>query len=310
MLRVTNPVTAWKAMPPIRRQEALTFYLWISPWLIGFLIWQLWPLIQSLWLSFTNYRILNVPQFIGLANIEKLVNDADFWQSLRVTLGYVIGVVPIGSAIALTAAMALAQKLRGVNFWRTVYFLPSIVSGVAAAVMWWYVFNPDNGLINSALASLGINGPGWLSDPYWALPSVIIVGWWSGIGGQVVIYLAGLKGIPQSLYESADIDGADGWAKFRNITLPMLSPTIYFNLVVGIIGAFQVFDVAFSITEGGPNKATQVYIYNVYQEAFLNQNMGYASLLSWVLFIMIMILTLIVTAISRSRVYYESEVEG
>jgi multiple sugar transport system permease protein len=310
MLRVSNPITTWRNLTPARRNEALTFYLWILPWLIGFLVWQLWPLIESLWLSFTNYRILNVPQFIGLANIEKLLNDSDFRQSLQVTLGYVIGVVPIGNAIALAAAMALAQKLRGVNFWRTVYFLPSVVSGVAAAVMWWYVFNPDTGLLNSALAAIGINGPGWLTDPYWALPSVIIVGWWAGIGGQVVIYLAGVKGIPQSLYESAEIDGAGGWHKFRYITLPMLSPTIFFNVIVGIISAFQVFDVAFSITDGGPNKATQVYIFNVYQQAFIYQNMGYASLLSWVLFILILIMTVFVTAISRSRVYYESEVDG
>lgn len=295
-------------MSPMRRNEAISFYIWILPWLLGFLIWQLWPLIESLYLGFTNYRILNVPQFTGLANVERLVNDRDFWQSLRVTAGYVIGVIPIGNAIALGAAMALARKLVGVNFWRTIYFLPSVVSGVAAAVMWWYIFNPDTGLINSALAGLGIKGPGWLTDPYWALPSVIIIGWWSGIGGQVVIYLAGLKGIPASLYEAAEIDGAAGFARFRYITLPMLSPTIFFNLITGMIGAFQVFDAAYAITDGGPNKATQFYIFNVYQEAFIHQNMGYASLLAWVLFIIIMLMTVVVINASRSRVYYESEV--
>lgn len=308
MLRVSNPITIWRELTPMRRREALTFYLWISPWVIGFLIWQLWPLIESFWLSFTNYRILNVPQFTGMANITKLLNDADFFKSLEVTTGYVIGVVPIGNVIALLAAMALSQQLRGVNFWRTAYFLPSVVSGVAAAVMWWYVFNPDSGLVNNFLRSVGVSGPGWLTDPYWALPSIIVIGWWSGIGGQVVIYLAGLKGIPQSLYESAEIDGAGIWAKFWNITLPMLSPTIFFNVIVGIIGAFQVFDAAYTITNGGPNKATLVYIFNVYREAFVHQQMGYASLQSWVLFLIILAMTLVVIQISRSRVYYETEV--
>jgi multiple sugar transport system permease protein len=258
-------------------------------------------------LGFTNYRILNTPTFTGMANVNRLINDNSFWQSLQVTTWYVIGVVPVGNVIALGAGLALAQKLRGVNIWRTIYFLPSVVSGVAAAVMWWYVFNPDAGLLNSILALVGIKGPGWLTDPDWALISVIIIGWWSHIGIQVVIYLAGLKGIPATLYEAASIDGASSVARFRYITLPMLGPTIFFNLITGMIGAFQVFDAAYAITNGGPNNATRFYIFNVYEEAFIHQNMGYASLLAWVLFIIILILTVLVFQFSRSRVYYEAD---
>jgi multiple sugar transport system permease protein len=308
MLRFSNPISEWRSLSRARRNEAIAFYVWILPWVIGFLVWQLWPLIESFYLGFSNYRILNTPEFNGMANVHKLIADENFWQSLRVTGGYVIGVVPIGNVIALGAALALSQKLRAVNFWRTVYFLPSVVSGVAAAVMWWYVFNPDAGLINSVLETLGINGPGWLTDPYWALPSVIIIGWWSGIGTQVVIYLAGLKGIPVAFYEAASIDGAAGFARFRYITLPMLSPTIFFNLITGMIGAFQVFDAAYAITNGGPNKATRFYVFNIYEEAFVHQNMGYASLLSWVLFIVILVMTVFVISASRSRVYYENQV--
>jgi multiple sugar transport system permease protein len=304
---VKNPISPWRGLSPARRSEALAFYLWVTPWIIGFLIWQLWPLIESLYLGFTNYRLLNTPTFTGMANVERLLSDNRFWESLRVTAGYVIGVIPIGNAIALGAAMALAQKLRGVNIWRTIYFLPSVVSGVAAAVMWWYVFNPDAGLINSVLAGLGVKGPGWLTDPRWALISVIMIGWWSNIGTQVVVYLAGLKGIPASLYEAASIDGASGVARFRYITLPMLSPTIFFLLITGMISAFQVFDAAYAITDGGPNNATRFYIFNVYEEAFVHQNMGYASLLAWVLFVIILILTALVFLFSRNRVYYESQ---
>ncbi len=308
-MKIRNPIEVWRELSPRRRKEALTFYLWILPWLLGFLIWQAWPLLESFYLSFTNFRLLNQPEFTGLANFERLVTDDMFWQSLKVTLIYVFGAVPIGNLIALFVAMVLAQKLRGVNWWRTVYFLPSVVSGVSVAVMWSFILNPDFGLLNAMLSWVGIKGPGWLTSETWALPSVILIAWWAGIGTRMVIYLAGVKGIPQVLYEAAEIDGAGGWHKFRHVTLPMLSPTIFFNIIVGIIGAFQVFDVPFVLTEGGPNNATRVYIFNLYEQAFIYTNMGYASLLAWVLFIVIMILTLITMRISSSRVYYESAVE-
>ena len=308
MLSVQNPIRVWRKLTPRQREEAWTFYLWISPWLIGFLIFLAWPLIQSLYLSFTDFRILNTPTFTGLANVERLVNDDIFWKSLRVTTLYVLGAAPLGNVLALIVAMLLAQKLRGVNWWRTIYFMPSVAAGVAVAVMWSFIFNPDFGLLNTILDWFGIQGPGWITSEDWALPAIIIMAWWGSIGGQMVIYLAGLKGIPQVLYESAEIDGAGGWAKFWNITIPMLSPTIFFNIIVGIIGAFQVFDPAYVLTDGGPNNATRTYIFNVYEQAFIFTNMGYASLLAWVLFIIILVLTLITFQISRNRVYYETEV--
>jgi multiple sugar transport system permease protein len=292
-----------------QRSEALTFYLWISPWLLGFLVFQAWPFLQSLYLSFTDFRLLNVPRFTGLENLERLVADELFWKSLRVTGLYVLGVVPIGNALALGVAMLLAQKLRAVNWWRTVYFLPSVIGGVAVAVMWSFIFNPEFGLLNLALAQFGIRGPGWLTSETWALPAIIVMGWWSGIGPQMVIYLAGLKGVPSVLYEAAEIDGATGWRKFWHITLPMLSPTIFFNTVVGIIAAFQVFDPAYVLTNGGPNDATRTYIFGVFEQAFRFTNMGYASLQAWVLFIVILIMTVFVFRTSQRYVYYENEVD-
>jgi multiple sugar transport system permease protein len=310
MLRTLRaPLVEWRGLSRIGRIEATTFYLWIAPWLIGFLIWRAWPMIYSAYLSFTDFRLLNQPRFTGLANLEALLRDTVFLKSVQVTLGYVFGVVPIGTVIALVAALILAQKLRAVSFWRAVYFLPAVISGVAIAVMWGFILNPDFGLLNNLLALVGIQGPSWISSESWALPSIIMIGWWMGIGTQMIIYIAGLKGIPEVLYESAEIDGADGWHKFWHITIPMLSPTILFNIVTQLIAAFQTFDAAFTLTDGGPNNATRVYIFGLYEEAFIFTNMGYASLMAWILFILIMFLTLLTLRISRSRVYYETEVK-
>lgn len=308
MIKAQNPISAWRGMAPRARSEAMTFYLWISPWLVGFLVWQAWPLIRSLYLSFTNFRLLNAPEWSGTANIERLLEDDIYWKSVRVTVLYVLGAVPVGTLLALAVAMILAQQLRGVNWWRTIYFLPSIVAGVSIAVMWSFIFNPDFGLFNVILEQFGIKGPGWLISETWALPAIVIIAWWQGLGTQMVIYLAGLKGIPQTLYEAAEIDGAGQWAKFINVTVPMLSPTIFFNMIVQLIGAFQTFDVPFVMTDGGPNNATRVYVFGLYEQAFINQNMGYASLMAWVLFLIILALTGIMVWTSQRWVYYETGV--
>jgi multiple sugar transport system permease protein len=292
---------------PLARREALTFYILILPWLIGFLAFLAYPMLRSLYLSFTSYNLLSPPEWVGLQNFERIFSDPDFWQSLKVTLLYALGSVPGGTVIALALAMVLAQKLRGVNIWRTIFFLPSILSSIAVAVLWLFIFRPQDGLLNMALGLFGIKGPDWLLSEQWALPALIIMSWWS-VGGQIVIYLAGLKGIPEVLYEAAEIDGANGWAKFRFVTLPMLSPTIFFNVVLAIIGALQVFDVGFVMTRGGPNKATLFYMLNLYQRAFQMTQMGYASALAWILFIIIMGITLLVIRSSAVWVYYESEV--
>ena len=293
-------------LSPRARREAIIFYLCISPWLIGLLLFIVYPMFRSLYLSFTRYQIGHEPVASGLVNFDRLIHDGDFWQSLKVTILYVLGSVPGRTIIAIGVAMLLARKIRGVNVWRTIYFLPSVVSAVAIAVLWFYVFNPEYGLVNTVLSWFGIQGPGWVFSEDWALPSLILMSWWT-IGGEVVIYLAGLKGIPQVLYEAVEIDGGGAWAKFRNVTLPMLSPVILFNLVLGFIGAFQVFDGPLVLTNGGPNKATLTYLLNLYKQAFELGNLGYASALAWTLFVIIMGLTLLIIRSSALWVYYETE---
>lgn len=288
------------------RREALTFYALVLPWLLGFIIFIVYPTLRSLFLSFTQYQIGKEPFYIGFDNFSRLINDKDFWQSLKVTVIYVLGSVPGSTIIAIGVAMLLAQKVRGVNYWRTVFFLPSVVAPVAVAILWSFVFNPEYGLINTLLGYIGIEGPGWVTSEDWALPSIIFMSWWT-VGGQVVIYLAGLKGIPQEFYEVAEIDGAGPWAKFWGVTIPMLSPTIFFNVVLGFIGAFQIFDGPWVLTNGGPNKATLTYMINLYRQAFQLGSLGYASALAWVLFIIIMLLTVLVIRSSALWVYYEAE---
>jgi len=291
---------------PLARREALSFYILVLPWFIGFLVFLAYPMLRSLYLSFTNYNLLSPPVWTGIQNLQRIANDPEFWQSLKVTLLYALGSVPGGTIIALALAMVLSQKLRGVNYWRTIFFMPSILSSIAVAVLWSFIFRPEGGLLNMALGLFGIKGPDWLLSEQWALPALIIMSWWS-VGGQIVIYLAGLKGIPETLYEAAEIDGANDWARFRFITLPMLSPTIFFNVVLGIIGAFQVFDVGWVMTRGGPNNATLFYMLNLYKRAFQMTQMGYASALAWILFLIIMGITLLVIRSSAAWVYYESE---
>jgi multiple sugar transport system permease protein len=290
---------------PMARREALTFYILIAPWLLGFLIFLAWPMVRSLYLSFTNYSLLAPPVWVGFQNYQRIFSDPDFWQSLKVTLVFALGSVPGGTIIALAIAMVLAQKLRGINFWRTIFFMPSILSSIAVAILWLYVFRPEGGLLNVVLSWFGINGPNWVTSEQWALPALILMSWWT-IGGQIVIYLAGLKGIPDTYYEAAEIDGANAWAKFRFVTIPMLSPTIFFNVVLAIIGALQVFDVGWVMTRGGPNKATLFYMINLYERAFRFVEMGYASALAWILFIIIMAITLLVIRSSAAWVYYEA----
>lgn len=291
---------------PLARREAITFYILILPWVIGFLVFLAYPMVRSLYLSFTSYNLLSPPQWVGTQNFQRIFSDPDFWQSLKVTFLYALGSVPGGTIIALALAMVLSQKLRGVNFWRTIFFMPSILSSIAVAVLWLFIFRPEGGLLNQVLGVFGIQGPDWLLSEHWALPALILMSWWS-VGGQIVIYLAGLKGIPQVLYEAAEIDGAGSWAQFRYVTLPMLSPTIFFNVVLAIIGSLQVFDVGWVMTRGGPNDATLFYMLNLYKRAFQMAQMGYASALAWILFIIIMVITLLVIRSSTAWVYYESE---
>lgn len=296
----------WNLTSPLARREAFTFYILIMPWFIGFVIFLAYPMLRSLYLSFTNYSLLAPPVWVGFQNYQRIFSDADFWQSLKVTFEFALGSVPTGTIIALAIAMVLSQKLRGINFWRTIFFFPSVLSSIAIAILWLFIFRPQDGLLNVVLSWFGIHGPDWVTSETWALPALIMMSWWT-VGGQIVIYLAGLKGIPDVYYEAAEIDGANGWERFRFVTIPMLSPTIFFNVVLGIIGALQVFDVGWVMTRGGPNKATLFYMINLYQRAFSYVEMGYASALAWILFIIIMAITLLVIRSSAAWVYYEAE---
>jgi len=295
-------------MSAYARREAIIFYLCIAPWLIGFLVFLAYPIFRSLYLSFTRYQIGHPTVWIGLDNFKHMAADKLFWKSLSVTTEYVLGSVPGSNLVALGIAMLLAQKIRGISIWRTIYFLPSVVSVVAISVLWYFVFNPQYGIVNSLLDMIGIKGPGWYVSETWAMPTIILISWWM-VGTQIIIYLAGLKGIPQEYYEAVEVDGGGPWAKFRHITIPLLSPVVFFNVVMGFIGAFQVFDQAWILSAGSgrPNNATLTYMLNLYKQAFEFGSMGYASALAWVLFVIIMILTALVLRSSSLWVFYEAE---
>jgi len=270
-------------------------------------------MLYSLYISFTDWNILTAPKWVGLQNyIRIFTQDPDFVQSLKVTSIYAVFSIPLSLITALFLAVLLNEATKGVSLFRTTFYLPTIVSAVAAAVLWQWIFNPRFGPVNGFLRLFGIEGPGWFSDPKFALWGLIIMSSWS-VGGQMLIFLAGLKGIPKILYEAAEIDGAGRPARFWNITLPMLSPTIFFNLVLAVIGAFQTFDTAYVIstaragTIGGPLKSTLFYMLNLYDLAFAKQRMGYATALAWILFLIIFVLTMITLRTSALWVYNESE---
>lgn len=293
-------------MSPVSKREERYFYLFISPWIVGFLIFIIGPIIASLYFSFCNYDVVTSPIWIGLQNYKKLFLDPLFWQALKVTSYYSLLSVPLGIILSLIIAILLNQKIKGLVWFRTIYYVPSVISGVAVSLLWMWIFNPEFGILNFLLWKLlRIHGPAWLMSEEWVIPALIIMSFW-GIGGDIVIYLAGLQGIPTELYEAAEIDGASSWKKFLNITIPMMSPILLFTLVMGIIGSFQVFTQAYVMTRGGPHYASLFYVLYIYQNAFQFFNMGYASALSWVLFVIILLLTLLIFKSSPLWVYYES----
>jgi multiple sugar transport system permease protein len=300
---------------PLDRAQERAGFAFVAPWLIGFIVLTAGPMIASLLLSFSKWTAMTPitdAQSVGTANYRQLFGaDRTFFQSLKVTLYFVLLAVPITQIAALAVAMLMNVRVRGIALFRTIYFVPSVVSGVALAVLWLQIFNNDYGLLNSALRPvtrhlLGSDPPDWFGREAhaWAVPAFVIMGLW-GVGGGMIIYLAGLKGIPASLYEAATVDGAGPMRKFWNVTLPMLSPLIFYNLVMGIIGSFQVFTQAKVMTNGGPNDATLFYVLNLYRQAFEFHNMGYASAMAWVLFLIVLVLTILVFRASRNLVYYE-----
>lgn len=305
--------TAKRSLTSSARRTAfrrnLEGWLFASPWIIGFILWTLGPMLASLVIAFTEWDLISAPRWIGLANVQEMINDDLVLQALKVTTLYAITSVPLHIAFGLGLALLLNARIVGLRFYRTAFYLPSVLSGVAVALLWRWLFSKEFGLINAFLYRIGIEGPSWLGDEHWALPSLVLMSLW-GIGAGAIIYLAGLQGIPTDLYEAAEVDGAQGWARFWNITLPMMTPVLFFQLVTGIIAALQVFTQAFIMTSGGPNNATLFYLLYLYQNAFQYFRMGYGSALAWVLFLYILVLTLLTYRSSQLWVYYEGEERG
>lgn len=291
-----------------RQREAVVAYLFISPWLLGFVIFLAGPMIASLYFSFSEYKIVTPPHWIGLANYERMLGDDLFFKALSVTTRYILFSVPLGVTTALGVAVLLNQPILGRGLFRTIFYLPSIISGVAVAIVFSWIFNYRFGVLNYLLSLVGVSGPNWLGHPRWALWAFVLMSIW-GVGGNVVIFLAALQGVPRSLYEAAKIDGATGARSFWNITLPLISPAILFVAITGVIFTFQTFTQAFVLTQGGPANSTLFYLYYLYKNAFNWFEMGYASALAWVLFLIIILCTTLLLRTSARWVYYEGGLE-
>jgi len=308
----------WRAraerLGSLDRAQERSGWAFIAPWVIGFLLLTAGPMVVSLLLSFARWSAMEPmarAEFVGGANYAQLFTaDPSFYQSLRVTAYYVVLAVPLGQIAALAVAMLMNSPVRGIAVFRTIYFVPSVVRGAALAMLWLQIFNNDYGILNAVLrpllAPLGVSPPDWFGRdaPVWAIPAFVIMNLW-GVGSGMILYLAGLKGIPASLYEAATVDGAGAMRKFWHITLPMLSPLIFYNLIMAIIGSFQVFTQAYTMTGAGPGNSTLFYVLSLFRHAFEYQNMGYASAMAWVLFLLCLLLTLLVFRASKGLVYYE-----
>ena len=280
-----------------KNKETMWFFLLAGPALIGFVCLVLGPMLYSLYLSFTKYNVVEPPQWIGAENYLYLIkDDPAFWPSVKVTLIFAATQIPLSLAIALGVALLLNNRVKGLGAFRTIYYLPSLLPATASVVIWIWIFHPNYGLLNELLAKVGMAGPAWLSSTTWALPSLIIMVVWS-FGGAMIIFLAGLQGVPRGLYEAAEIDGANALQRFRHVTLPLLSPVIFFNLVMGVIGSMKVFDQAYVFgaamdkVPGGPARATLFYVLHLFQTAFNYFHMGLASAMAWMLFAVIALLT-------------------
>ncbi len=278
--------------------------LFISPWIVGFAVFNLYPIGSSFYYSLTRYSPISSPRFIGLFNYEKLLFfDPLFMTSLKNTLYFVVFAVPLGNTLALSLAILLNQKVKGLALFRTIFYLPSILPLVATSIVWTWLLHPQYGIVSVIMSGLGLPIISWFSDPAWAKPALIMMSMW-GTGWMMLIYLAALQDVPQELYDVASLDGASLWAKFRNVTVPMISPIILFNTIVGLIGAFQYFTEAYVITEGGPGDSTLFYSLYLFNNAFAYFKMGYASAMAWLLFLVILILTFLIFRSSAKRVYY------
>lgn len=303
-MQTPNPPAKRRAR--FARKEAIEGWIGIMPWLLGFLLFGAVPVVASLYLSFTDWDILTEARWIGIGNYRHMLQDEEFWISLRVTALYTLMSIPLNLTGGLLISLLLNVKSRWSHFFRTVYYVPSVVSGVAVAVVWMWLLNPDFGLINHLLSLLGLKGPQWLYSQTWALPSYVLLGLWM-VGGNAVIYLAGLQNISPQLYEAAEIDGCNSWQRFFRVTLPLITPTILFLLINGVIWSFQVFTQAYIMSNGrgGPNNATLFYLLYLYNEAFRGFRMGYGAALAWVLALIVLVCSVLIFKTSNRWVHYE-----
>jgi multiple sugar transport system permease protein len=293
----------------LARQEAVYGFLFVAPWIVGFLLWVAGPMLFSLALVFTQWRILSPPQFVGLDNIATMLSDKFVGIALVNTAYFTFIYVPLNLMVALGLAMLVNLHARGIGALRTLYYLPSVTPTVAYTALWIWILNADYGLINLLLRQVGIHGPRWLGDPNWAKPALILLSLW-GFGSVALIFLAALQGVPEALYEAAALDGAGRWTKFWHVTLPMISPAILFNLVIGMINSFQIFTSAYVIaqggTPGGPANSTLFLVIYLYNAGFHDFQMGYASAIAWLIFLIVLVLTTVQFVSSRTWVHYES----
>ncbi|MBI2938882.1 MAG: sugar ABC transporter permease [Chloroflexi bacterium] len=295
---------------PRRRtsHRQLTNWLWglvfTLPGIVGLLAFTAYPIFSSLYFSFTSYSIIGRYKWVGLLNYERLLtDDPEFYNALYNTVFLVVFGVPLGITVAFLLALLLNQKVKGLAVFRTLFYLPSILPAIASAMLWLWIYHLTNGVFNNILALVGISGPNWVGDPLWAKPSLILMGTW-GVGGTMLIQLAGLQDVPQDLYDAAMVDGAGRWAKLVNITIPFVSPYLFFSLVTGLIGGFQYFAPVYIMTAGGPVRSTAVYVFNLWENAFQNLKMGYASAQAWILLIIVAACTALVFGSLARRVYY------
>lgn len=284
-------------------------FLWVlffvGPGLLGLLLFTATPIMASLGLTLFEWDLLTAPRFVALDNFRRLIQDDSFWQALGNTLYFIAGYIPLVMVCALGVAIALNQKLRGLVLFRTAFFIPVVSAWVAVALLWKWIFNPRLGLLNYLLSLVGIQGPAWLLDPNWAMPAIIITSVWKDIGFIMIMFLAGLQGISETYYEAAKMDGANAWQRLRHVTLPLLSPTAFFALIISLINSFQVFDQVWIMTAGGPAGATSVLVERIVRNAFSYSRMGYAAAMSWVLFLLVFGVTAMQMKLQKRWVHYE-----
>jgi len=292
------------------KHDLLSGLAFCAPWFVGLGVFVVYPVLASLFYSFCDYSVLQAPVWTGLENYRRMAGDVVFWQSLKNTLFYAALSLPLGMIVSLMVAMLLNTAVRGMPLFRTIFYLPAIIPVVASSMLWLWIFNGQYGLLNWALRPMlnlfGLTPPMWLADPAWAKPALVLMSVW-GVGNSMVIYLAGLQDVPKELYEAAEIDGANWWGRTWHITLPMISPVIYFNLIMGIIGTLQVFTQVFVMTggaDGNPARSTLFYALYLFSTAFYDLRMGYASAMAWLLFVLIVALTILATKLTEKHVHY------